>query len=438
MVSVEALKGLERRLQVSVPASRVEQQVDKRLLNVSRTARIKGFRPGKAPIHVVRKHYGAQVREEVVGDLIRETFAEAVQREQLVPAGGPRIEPLAADKGGDLKYAATFEIYPKIELTGVEGMELIRPKASVADADVDAMLESLRKQRPEFVPVDRPSVDGDRLTINFEGKLDGEPFEGGKAEGHQFELGAGRMLKDFEEGVRGATAGETRSFDVAFPDDYPAKNLAGKTAQFAVSVTAVEETKLPEVNDEFCKAFGIEEGGVEALRAEVRDNMERELGQAVRGRMKTQVMDKLLAANPLDLPTVLVEQEIRDMQLETLRRMGARSARQLPPREPFEANARRRVALGLLLNEVIRSASIQVDAAQVQARLEEMVAGFDDPESARKQYVENEGAMRQLQMMVLEDQVVDHVVGKANVTEQLAAFKDIMNFGAAEASEDRG
>ena len=438
MVSVEALKGLERRLQVSVPASRVEQQVDKRLLNVSRTARIKGFRPGKAPIHVVRKHYGAQVREEVVGDLIRETFAEAVQREQLVPAGGPRIEPLAADKGGDLKYAATFEIYPKIELTGVEGMELIRPKASVADADVDAMLESLRKQRPEFVPVDRPSVDGDRLTINFEGKLDGEPFEGGKAEGHQFELGAGRMLKDFEEGVRGATAGETRSFDVAFPDDYPAKNLAGKTAQFAVSVTAVEETKLPEVNDEFCKAFGIEEGGVEALRAEVRDNMERELGQAVRGRMKTQVMDKLLAANPLDLPTVLVEQEIRDMQLETLRRMGARSARQLPPREPFEANARRRVALGLLLNEVIRSASIQVDAAQVQARLEEMVAGFDDPESARKQYVENEGAMRQLQMKVLEDQVVDHVVGKANVTEQLAAFKDIMNFGAAEASEDRG
>ncbi len=438
MVSVEALKGLERRLQVSVPASRVEQQVDKRLLNVSRTARIKGFRPGKAPIHVVRKHYGAQVREEVVGDLIRETFAEAVQREQLVPAGGPRIEPLAADKGGDLKYAATFEIYPKIVLTGVAGMELIRPKASVAEADVDAMLESLRKQRPEFVPVDRPAVDGDRLTINFEGKLDGEPFEGGKAEGHQFELGAGRMLKDFEEGVRGATAGETRSFDVAFPDDYPAKNLAGKTAQFAVSVTAVEETKLPEVNDEFCKAFGIEEGGVEALRAEVRDNMERELSQAVRGRMKTQVMDKLLAANPLDLPTVLVEQEIRDMQLETLRRMGARSARQLPPREPFEANARRRVALGLLLNEVIRSASIQVDAAQVQARLEEMVAGFDDPESARKQYVENEGAMRQLQMMVLEDQVVDHVVGKANVTEQLAAFKDIMNFGAAEASEDRG
>jgi trigger factor len=318
----------------------------------------------------------------------------------------------------------------------VEGMDLIRPKAAVADADVDAMLESLRKQRPEFVAVDRAAADGDRLTIDFEGKLEGELFEGGKAEGHQFELGAGRMLKDFEEGLRGATAGEIRTIDVAFPEEYPAKNLAGKTAQFEVTVKSVEETRLPEVNDEFCKAFGVEEGGVEALRAEVRDNMERELAQAIRGRLKGQVMDKLLTANPIDLPSVLVEQEIRDMQIEALRRMGARDARQLPPRQPFEANARRRVALGLLLNEVIRTTAIQVDAAKVQERLDEMVSGFDDPETARKQYVENEGAMRQLQMMVLEDQVVDHVVAKAQVTEQLAAFKDIMNFGAAEASED--
>ena len=434
MVSVEALKGLERRMQVSVPASRVEQQVDKRLLNVSRTARIKGFRPGKAPIHVVRKHYGMQVREEVVNDLIRETFAEAIKREQLVPAGGPRIEPLAADKG-DLKYSATFEIYPKIELKGVEGMELVRPTAVVADADVDAMLESLRKQRPDFIAVDRPAG-RQLLTIDFEGRLDGEPFEGGKAEGHQFALGAGRMLKDFEDGLRGAKAGETRSFDVTFPADYPAKTLAGKTAQFSVTVKAVEDTRLPEVDDQFCKAFGVESGGVEALRAEVRDNMERELVQAVSGRMKSQVMDKLLAANPLDLPAVLVDQEIRDMQIEALRRMGARNANQLPPRQPFEANARRRVSLGLLLNEVIRSAGIQINAAKVQSRLDELVAGLEDPDSARRQYLENEDAMRQLQMMVLEDQVVEHIVGKANVTDKRAAFKDIMNFGAAEASQD--
>jgi len=436
MVSVEALKGLERRMQVSVPASRVEQQVDKRLLNVSRTARIKGFRPGKAPIHVVRKHYGAQVREEVVGDLIRETFAEAVQREQLVPAGGPRIEPVATDKGGDLKYSATFEVYPKFEISGVEGMELMRPKASVADSDVDTMIESLRKQRPNFVPVERASADSDRLTIDFEGRLDGEPFEGGKAEGHQFVLGAGRMLKDFEEGIRGAAAGETRTFDVAFPADYPAKNLAGKTARFTVTVKAVDEVQLPAVDDEFCKAFGVDEGGVEALRAEVRENMERELAQAIRNRLKAQVMDKLLAANPLELPSVLVEQEIRDLQVEALRRMGARSARQLPPREPFEANAKRRVALGLLLNEAIRKSGIKLDAERVQARLDDLVAGFEDPAAAREQYTGNEGALRQLQMMVLEDQVVDHIVAAAKVTEQPATFKDIMNFGAEEASEE--
>ncbi|MBS1200091.1 MAG: trigger factor [Proteobacteria bacterium] len=436
MVSVEALKGLERRMQVSVPASRVEQQVDKRLLNVSRTARIKGFRPGKAPIHVVRKHYGAQVREEVVSDLIRETFAEAVQREQLVPAGGPRIQPLATDKGGDLKYSATFEVYPRVEIAGIEGMELVRPKASVAASDVDAMIESLRKQRPNFVAVERASADGDRLTIDFEGRLDGEPFEGGKAQGHQFTLGAGRMLKDFEDGLRGAAAGETRTFDVAFPADYPAKNLAGRTAQFTVTVGAVDEVQLPAVDDDFCKAFGVDEGGVEALRTEVRENMERELAQAVRNRLKAQVMDKLLAANPLELPSVLVEQEIRDMQVEALRRMGARSTRQMPPREPFEANARRRVALGLLLNEAIRKAGIKLDATKVQARLDDLVSGFEDAAAAREQYTGNEGAMRQLQMMVLEDQVVDHIVGAARVTEQPATFKDIMNFGAEEASED--
>jgi trigger factor len=436
MVSVEALKGLERRMQVSVPASRVEQQVDRRLLNVSRTARIKGFRPGKAPIHVVRKHYGAQVREEVVSDLIRETFAEAVQREQLVPAGGPRIEPLAVDKGGDLKYAATFEVYPKIEIHGLEGMELVRPKASVAESDVDAMLESLRKQRPNFVAVERGAADGDRLTVDFEGTLDGAPFEGGKAEGQQFELGAGRMLKDFEDGLRGAAAGETRSFDVAFPADYQAAQLAGKTARFTAVVKAVEKVELPVVDEAFCRAFGVDEGGVEALRAEVRDNMERELEQAVGNRIKGQVMDRLLAANPLELPAILVEQEIRDMQLEALRRMGARSARQLPPRGPFEAGARRRVALGLLLNEAIRKAGIKLDASRVQARLDELVSGFEDQAAARQQYTENEAAMRQLQMMVLEDQVVDYIVGAGKLTEQPATFKDIMNFGAETASDD--
>ncbi len=435
MVQVQALKGLERRMEVSVPASRVEQQVDKRLFKVSRSARIKGFRPGKAPIHVVRKHYGAQVREEVVGDLIRETFAEALKQEKLTPAGGPRIEPLAAAQGSDLKYAAVFEIYPEVALKGLEGMALVRPQATVGEGDVDRMLDSLREQRPDFVAVERPAGDGDRVTIDFEGLLDGEPFEGGKAEGHQFLLGTGRMLKDFEDGVRGMEPAGTKTFDVAFPAEYPAKNLAGRTAQFTVTLKAVEEKRLPVVDDEFCKAFGIEEGGVEALRTEVRENMERELEQAVRARLKSQVMDQLLAANPVEVPQVLVEQEIRDLQLEALRRMGARSAKQLPPRGPFEAGARRRVALGLLLNEAIRHEGVVLDQARVQARLDDMVGGYGDPDAARKQYTENEGAMRQLQMMVLEEQVVDRILEKAKVTDQPATFKDIMNFGAEDASQ---
>ena len=435
MVSVESLAGLERRMQVSVPANRVKQQVDARLLKVSRTARIKGFRPGKAPIHVVRKHYGPQVQEEVVSDLIRETFAEAVRQEKLVPAGGPRIEPQGADKAGELRYTATFEIYPQFELRGLEGLRLMRPQVSVTDGDLDTMIESLRQQRPDYLPVERGCADADRVTLDFEGRIGGEPFEGGRSEGLVVTLASNRLLPEFENGLRGASAGETREFDLRFPDEYQVSKVAGKTARFTALVHKVEEPKLPEVDAAFCEAFGVSEGGVEALRVEVRENMQRELGQAIQARLKSQVMEQLLAANPIAVPRALVEAEIRDMQMDMLRRMGARSARQLPPREQFEAAASRRVALGLILNEVIRKAGIQPDASRVQARLDEIVAGFADPEAARQQYLQSDGAMRQLQMAVLEDQVVAHVVGVAEIQEQPSSFKEIMNFGAEPASE---
>ncbi len=435
MVSVESLSGLERRMQVSVPANRVKQQVDARLLKVSRTARIKGFRPGKAPIHVVRKHYGPQVQEEVVSDLIRETFAEAVRQEKLVPAGGPRIEPQGADQAGELRYTATFEIYPQFELRGLESISLTRPQASVTDADVDRMIESLRQQRPDFMTVERGCADGDRVTIDFEGRISGEPFEGGGNKGLAVMLGSGRLLPDFEDGLRSASAGETREFDLRFPDDYQVSKIAGKTARFTISMHKVEETRLPEVDAAFCEAFGVSEGGVEALRAEVRENMQRELGQAVHARLKSQLMDQLLGANPITVPRALVEAEIRDMQVDMLRRLGAGNARQLPRRGQFEAAAGRRVALGLILNEVIRRAAIQLDAALVQARLDEIVAGFADPEAARQQYLESDAAMRQLQMAVLEDQVVAHVVGTARIQDQPSSFREIMNFGAESASE---
>ena len=438
MVSVETLPGLERRIEVSVPATRVRQQVDARLLKVSRTVRIKGFRPGKAPIHVVRKHYGREVREEVVSDLIRETFAEALRQEKLQPAGGPRIEAKKTGEPDDLHYTATFEIYPQIALKDPAGIRLMRPTATVTEGDVDAMIESLRRQRPDWMEIERGSQTGDRITIDFEGRIGGEAFEGGKSENLVVVLGAGRLLPDFEQGVVGAGAGEKREFDLRFPDDYQAKHLAGKSARFQVIVRKVEESRLPGVDDAFCQAFGVSEGGIAALRSEVRENMERELAQAVQARLKSQVMEQLLAANPITVPKALVEAEIRDMQVELLRRSGSRDARQLPPRESFEPGARRRVALGLVLNEVIRHAGIQVNAAQVQKRLDELVATYSDPDEARRQYLQSEAATRQLQMSVLEDQAVDWVVNAAKVTDQPATFKDIMNFGADAASESTG
>jgi trigger factor len=435
MVSVETLPGLERRLQVSVPATRVRQQVDARLLKVSRTVRIKGFRPGKAPIHVVRKHYGPQVRDEVVSDLIRETLAEALQQEKLRPAAGPRIEPQKSEQPDDLRYTATFEVYPQFQLKGAGSIRLTRPTASVTDGDLDVMIESLRQQRPAWTEVERGCRDGDRITIDFEGRIGGESFDGGKSENLVIVLGSGRLLPDFEQGVRGAAAGEKREFDLRFPDEYQAKALSGKTARFQAIMGKVEESHLPEVDAAFCEAFGVSEGGIDALRAEVRENMERELAQAVQARLKSQVMDQLLAANPIAVPNALVEAEIRDMQMELLRRSGARDARQLPPRDSFVQPARRRVALGLILNEVIRQAGIQPNASQVQSRLDQIVSGFSDPDEARRQYLQNEAATRQLQMSVLEDQAVTWVINQAKLTDQPGSFKDIMNFGVDPASE---
>ena len=438
MVSVETLPGLERRIEVSVPASRVRQQVDARLLKVSRTARIKGFRPGKAPIHVVRKHYGPQVREEVVSDLIRETFAEALRQEKLQPAGGPRIEPKKTGEPDDLRYTATFEVYPQIELKDVSGIELTRPVAAVSDGDIDAMIESLRRQRPNWSEVPRGCKDGDRITVDFEGRIGGEGFEGGKSENFTVVLGAGRLLPDFEQGVRGAAAGEKREFELTFPSDYQARHLAGKSASFEAVVRKVEESSLPDVDQAFCEAFGIAEGGVAALRAEVRENMERELEQAVRGRLKAQVIQQLLAANPVTVPRALVDAEIRDMQAELLRSSGQRDARQLPGRERFEPGAKRRVALGLILSEVIRRAGIQPDAGKMQKRLDELVSTYAEPDEARRQYLQNDAATRQLQMSVLEEQAIDWVVGAARVKDQPGSFKDIMNFGAEAASDEVG
>lgn len=428
-VSVESIGALERRMEVQVPAERIEKAVDERLQKLSRTVRLKGFRPGKVPVKVVRQQFGDEVRREVLGDVLEKSFAEAVAQEKLTPAGGPKIEPLDLNPGNDLKYRAVFEIVPEIELKGIEGMELSRPVAEVTPADIDAMIENLREQRAQYVVVEREARETDRVTVDFDGTINGLAFDGGKGEDVPVVLGEHRMLEDFEKALVGTRAGEEKVVELTFPETYPA-STAGKQARFDVKIKTVEERRLPELDDEFAKSFGIEEGGIEQLREEVKENMQRELENAVRSRLKKQVMDGLIAANPIDLPKSMVETQVRDLQVDAARRMGIRDASQMPPPEGFQEPARRRVALTLLVTELIKHANLQVDQAKVMERFEELVAQFPDPQQALQAYRSNPQLQRQMEAAVLEDQVVDWVVERARLSDTPATFKELMNFGA--------
>ena len=429
-VSVESTGSLERRMEVSVPKEQIEQAVDERLKRVGRTAKLKGFRPGKVPPRVIRQQFGAQVRQEVLSDLMQSSFSQAVVEQKLMPAAGPRIEPISSGPGEDLKYRAIFEVYPEVSLQQVDGLAVARPVAEVAEADIEAMVQNLREQRPNFVPVDRPSHEGDRVTMDFEGRIDGKSFEGSSGKDVAVILGAGRMLKDFETGITGSRAGEQRSIHVRYPDEYHNKDLAGRTAEFTVDVKQVDEKQLPPLDDAFCREYGVDEGGLERLLSEVADNMRRELGDNVRARLKQQVFDRLLEANPIEVPRALVEQQVRDMQLDTARRIGAKDASQVPPPDPFVEPARRRVALGLLVSELVRARGISLDRARVDVRLGELAATYPDPDAIISAYRQNPDAMRQVENMVLEDQVVDHLLERAKVTDQPSTFKELMNFGA--------
>jgi trigger factor len=427
-VSVENTGKLERRMQVQVPAERVSQEIASRLKTISRTARLNGFRPGKAPLTVIRQQFGKQVHREVVGELMQSSFSEAVTQRQLTPAGNPRIEPQSIDEGEDLRYVATFEVFPEFALQPVESLEIERIAADVTDADVQAMIERLRKQQLKYAPVERPAAVGDRVTIDFDGSIDGVPFAGGKGEKVPVVIGSSRMLPQLEQGLVGATKGETKVIGVDFPPDYRAVEIAGKHASFTVVVGEVEEPSLPEVDEQFCASFGVTEGGVERLREDVAANMRRELDQALRNRNKTAVMEKIYQANPIDLPNSLIESQIRDMQIEALRRSGAKDPAMAPPPESLVEPARRRVALGLLLNEIIRRANIVLDPARADARLDEMVGPYGDPASLKRAYLQNAEAMRQVENLALEDQAVDWVLQHAKVHEKQSTFRELMNF----------
>ncbi|MCJ7558352.1 MAG: trigger factor [Gammaproteobacteria bacterium] len=425
-VSVESTSGLGRKLTVQVPAAEIDSEVESRLKRIGRTAKIKGFRPGKVPLKVLRQHYGTQARQEVVGEVVQSSYNAALSQEKLNPAGNPKIQPGRMEAGQDLEYVATFEIYPEVAFESMDKLQVERPVAEIAEDDINDMIQKLRKQRSEWDLVEREAADGDRVTVDFDGKLDGESFDGGKAENYTVELGEGRMLADFEEGIKGLKAGESRDITVQFPEDYQAENLRGKAAVFAISVSKVEQSRLPELDDEFVKAFGIEGGGVEAFMDEVRGNMNRELEQAVRFQMKESVMNRLLELNPIEVPAVLVDAEVHSMQHEAGRRMGISDHSKLPPRDAFEDTARKRVTIGLLIAEVIRQNKLQLDAARVNEKLVQLTHDYDDAENMIKMYRSNAKAMGQVQNLVMEEQVVDWLLEQASVSEKQTSFKELM------------
>jgi trigger factor len=427
--SVTTTQGLERRLEVAVPGERVAGEVDQRLKRLARTARLKGFRPGKVPYAVVRQQFGSQVHAQTVSDLMQSTFAEAVSQHRLRPAGGPRIEPIAVEPGSELRYAAIFEVLPDVTLKPLDAITVERPTAAVTDEDVAAMLESMRAQRPVFTLVDRPARDGDRVTLEYEGRIDGAVFPGGKGESMLVTIGAHRILAEIEQALVGMAAGDAKTIPAVFPEDYGAKAVAGKAAEFDLKIGKVEEHSLPPVDAEFARVFGVPDGDLERLNSEVRASMERELADAIRTRLREQLFNALYRDNPLDLPHSMLEEQIRELQGQMARRTGTSDPKQIPGREAFEASARKRVALGLLLSEIVRSQGLKVDRARVEQRLDSVTASHPDPQEARRQYLASREAMEQLESSALEDQALDWALTQVKVVDQPSTFRDLTGFG---------
>lgn len=428
-VSVESTGNLERRMKVQVPEDRIVEVVEDRLKRMTKTVKMKGFRPGKVPFKVVKQRYAGQVREEVLGELIQSSFYEALGQEQLRPAGTPSIEPESAEPGRGLAFTATFEVYPEIELAPIEGQVIEKPVSSIADSDVDEMLETIRKQHLRWETVDRAATEGDRVVTDFTGTIDGEPFKGNEGKQVPVPIGQGRMIAGFEEGLVGATAGEERSLDVTFPEDYPVADLAGKAARFAVTVHRVEASQLPELDAQFINSLGVEGGDIESLRQEVRANMQREMEQNLAARTKQAVMDKLLALNPVELPKTLIDSEAQHLMQQTAQNFKAQGGRtedfSLSP-EMFREQAERRVALGLLLGELIRANNIQADPEKVKQTVRRLAEPYEQAEEVVKWYYSDRNRLGEVESMVLEDEVVDWVLQHTKVEDRPIEFKDLM------------
>ncbi|MEE1866626.1 trigger factor [Pseudomonas auratipiscis] len=423
-VSVENTSALERRMTIAVPAERVENEVNKRLQQTARRAKVAGFRPGKVPMSVIRQRYEDAARQEAFGDLVQASFYEAVVEQKLNPAGAPAVEPKSFEKGGDLEFVAIFEVFPEFTVAGFDSIAVERLSAEVTDADLDNMLEVLRKQNVRFEVADRAAQNEDQLNIDFVGKVDGEAFAGGSAQGTQLVLGSGRMIPGFEEGLVGAKAGEERVLNLTFPEDYQNLDLAGKTAEFTVTVNSVSEPKLPELTEEFFAQFGIKETGIDGFRAEVRKNMERELRQAIKTKVKNQVMDGLVAANPIEVPKALLENEVNRLRVQAVQQFGGNIKPEQLPAELFEEQAKRRVVLGLIVAEVVKQNDLKPDEARVREMIQEMASAYQEPEQVVAWYYKNDQQLNEVRSVVLEEQVVDTVLQKATVTDKSVSYEE--------------
>lgn len=427
-VSVETTQGLGRRITITVPADSIESAVKKELVEVAKKVRIDGFRKGKVPANIIAQRYGASVRQDVLGELMTRNFVDAIIKEKINPAGAPNYVPGEYKEGEDFTYAVEFEVYPEVELQGLDSIEVEKPLVEVTDADVDAMLDTLRKQQANWKESDAAATAEDRATIDFSGSVDGEEFEGGKASDFVLAMGQGRMIPGFEEGIVGHKAGETFTIYVKFPEDYHAENLKGKDAKFDIVLKKVETRELPELTEEFIKRFGVEDGSIEGLRAEVRKNMDRELKGAIRNRVKTQAIDGLVKANDIDVPAALIDSEIDVLRRQAAQRFGGNEKQALElPRELFEEQAKRRVVVGLLLGEVIRTHELKADEARVNALIEEMASAYEDPQEVIEFYSKNNELMNNMRNVALEEQAVEAVLEKAKVTEKATSFQELMN-----------
>jgi trigger factor len=425
-VSVETVGDLERKLTIQVPPERIEGEVDNRLKSLARKVKLDGFRPGKVPFKEVKRRYDGQVRSEVIGDVIDKSLQEAIAQENLQPAGGPKVEPVSMNPGEALEYTATFEVYPEVELVSLANESVERIQAEISDADVEKTLEKLQTQRVTWNAVEREAQEGDQVTLNFEGFIDGEAFEGGKGESVPVVLGSGSMIPGFEDQLTGIKAGESRTLEVTFPETYAAKELAGKAATFEAAATEVAEPVLPEINDEFAVSLGINEGTVDALRAEVRDNMQRELDNRVRSDLKQKVLDVLVKANDITLPRALIDEEIKLLMQQAQQQMGGNSNFNLPP-AVFEDKARERVAMGLLMGEVIKKNDIAADDEGVNEKLREITETYEDQEQTIEQYRKNPQLMRNVAGLVLEDKVLEQLLNELKVNEVQQSFDEVMN-----------